>query len=205
MFEERQFLANYSQVLWIFDAWYFCHCAATNALRWSYLLSGSTRAVSSFGFPKILSQPERYSGVETLEKWLVDVCDADLGASVFYWLSPEVPAVSSDFFRQVLLKRRAKPWMALQAHFSQSPVWTQLSHWHLFVHEAPSPKRLWSFIPQCQIVIRNPSVPRAAFHDVGFTIRASFVTMHNDCLQRSRATWAALNIGVDRMCVVIHN
>ena len=62
------------------------------------MLSGSARAVSSFGFPKILSQPERYSGVETLEKWLVDVCDADLGASVFFWLSPEMPLISFDFF-----------------------------------------------------------------------------------------------------------
>ena len=35
--------------------------------------------------------------METLENWLVDVCDADLGASVFFWLSPEVPAVSFDF------------------------------------------------------------------------------------------------------------
>tara|TARA_A200000113_G_scaffold200535_1_gene193793 strand:- start:931 stop:1242 length:312 start_codon:yes stop_codon:yes gene_type:complete len=101
-------------------------------LRCSYLLSGSTRAVSSFGFPKILSHPERYSGVETLEKWLVDVCDADLGAPVFFWLSPEVPLISFDFFLQVLLKHRAKPWMALKAHFLQSPVWTQLSHWQFF-------------------------------------------------------------------------
>ena len=35
--------------------------------------------------------------METLEKWLVDVCDADLGTSVFFWLSPEVTAVSFDF------------------------------------------------------------------------------------------------------------
>ncbi len=61
------------------------------------MLSGSARAVSSFDFPKILSQPERYSGVETLEKWLVDVCDADLGASVLFGLSPEMPVVSFDF------------------------------------------------------------------------------------------------------------
>lgn len=26
------------------------------------------------------SHPERYWGVETLEKWLIDVCDADLAA-----------------------------------------------------------------------------------------------------------------------------
>ena len=54
-------------------------------------------------------------------------------------------------------------------------------------------------------MIRNTSVPRAAFHDVRFTMRASFVTMHDDCVQRSRATWAALNMGVGRMCVVIHD
>ena len=31
------------------------------------------------------------------------------------------------------------------------------------------------------------------------------MTMHNDSLQRSRAAWAALNMGVGGMCVVIHN
>jgi hypothetical protein len=36
-------------------------------------------------------------------------------------------------------------------------------------------------------------------------MRASFMTMHNDSLQRSRAAWAALNMGVGGMCVVIHN
>lgn len=36
--------------------------------------------------------------MDTLEKWLVDVCDADLGASVFFWLSPEIPLISFYFF-----------------------------------------------------------------------------------------------------------
>jgi len=54
-------------------------------------------------------------------------------------------------------------------------------------------------------VISITRIARAAFHDVRFTMRASFMTMHNDSLQRSRAAWAALNMGVGGMCVVIHN
>ena len=34
--------------------------------------------------PQILSQPSLYSGVETLEKWLIDNCDADFVEVIFF-------------------------------------------------------------------------------------------------------------------------
>jgi hypothetical protein len=48
------------------------------------------------------------------------------------------------------------------------------------------------------------SITTAAFCDVGFAKCAGFMTMHNNCLQRSRAAWTALDIGVAWVCVIIH-
>ena len=48
------------------------------------------------------------------------------------------------------------------------------------------------------------SISAAAFHNIGFTKCAGFMTMHNNCLQRSRAARTALDISVGWVRVVIH-
>jgi hypothetical protein len=48
------------------------------------------------------------------------------------------------------------------------------------------------------------SVAAAAFHNIRFAKCAGFMPMHHNCLQRSRAAWTALDIGVGWVRVVIH-
>lgn len=80
------------------------HCSATKALRCSYWLGCAAVGVFSFDLPKILSHPARYSGVETLEKWLIELCEADLGASLLLEESPELLAVCFTVFSAFALE-----------------------------------------------------------------------------------------------------
>ena len=47
-------------------------------------------------------------------------------------------------------------------------------------------------------------ITTAAFHNIGFAKCAGFMTMHHNCLQRSRAARTALGVGVGWVRMIIH-